>query len=189
MPTRTPATTVNGLEVSGKKRLMLRRRGAISAQIAAALCDDRFERGHFEQTFAAAGEAKATGFAPAETYPGIGGGDDQVVDQYGADREPQSQGMRLALRPEDSRSERVRTGRVRGDRSVRVRHIEDGKHGREDIALRNAHLRRCSADHGEAKFFDRSIHQQRATQTPGVFEQICKLSLGAREAARREAEP
>src|SRR5580658_2668437 len=109
MPTRAPATTVNGLEVSGKERLVIRRRVAIGAEIATVLRDNRLERRHFEQTFAAAGDTKAARFAAAEAYPRIGGGDNQVVDQDGADRDPQSQRARLGLRPKDSRGERVRT--------------------------------------------------------------------------------
>ena len=127
------------------------RRGAIGAQIAAALRDDRLERCHLQQTFAAAGDAEAARFAAAEADARIGGGDDQVVDQHGADRQPRSQGVRFALGPEDSRGERVGTRRVRGDRGVGIRHIEDGEHGREDIALRDAHFGRGPADHRVAK--------------------------------------
>src|ERR1700677_439222 len=179
MPTRAPATTVNGLEVSGKEGLMIRRGGAIGAEIATVLRDNRLERRHFEQTFATAGDAKAARFAAAEAYPRIGSDDNQVVDEDGADGEPRSQRARLGLRPKDCCGERVRTGRMRCDRSVRVRHIEDGKHGGEDVALRDAHVWSCPADHSEAKFFDRPIHQQRATETSSVYKQVCELSLGA----------
>src|ERR1700722_15370809 len=99
---------MNCLNIGCKEWLVTRGCGLIGALAAAALGDHRLQRRHLQQTFAAPGDAETACFSPAKGDAGIGGGDDQVVDEHSTNREPRGQGTRLSLGPEDSRSERIR---------------------------------------------------------------------------------
>ena len=104
------------LDVTGKERLMSGRCRSIGSLVAATLGDDRLERSHLQQTFAAAGYAEAARLAAAEAYSRISSGDDQVIDKNSPDRELGSQFARFGLRPEDGRRQRIGTDCVRRDR-------------------------------------------------------------------------
>src|ERR1700751_3982332 len=84
--------------------------------VAAALGDDRLERSHLQQTFAAAGYTEAPRLATTETYPRIRSADDQVIDKNSPDRELGSQLARGGLGSENGRAQRIRTGCVRRGR-------------------------------------------------------------------------
>src|ERR1700733_6235016 len=128
-------------EVSSKERPMLGGCRTIGAVIMATLSNDGLKRSHLQETFAAARRAKAARSAAAKADARIGSGDDEVVDQNGADGKALGQSAGLRLGPEDGRGKSVRTWCVRGDRCLRIRHIENEKRTNKDIALRDVHFR------------------------------------------------